>query len=152
MSHEYRHVLVAVDLTKDSHKVLERSLPIAERNGAKLSIMHTLEPLGFAYGGDIPMDLTSIQDQLDDHAKHRLAEIAAPHNVPTENQHVVVGMPDTEIHRFAEENGVDLIVVGSHGRHGFALLLGSTSTGVLHGAKCDVLAVRVGKDGESSDE
>ena len=48
--------------------------------------------------------------------------------------------------------GVDLIVVGSHGRHGFALLLGSTSTGVLRGAQCDVLAVRVGKKGEKSDE
>lgn len=68
--------------------------------------------------------------------------------VAREDQHVVVGMPDTEIHRFADENGVDLIVVGSHGRHGFALLLGSTSTGVLHGAQCDVLAVRVGKESE----
>ena len=142
----YRHILVAVDLTKDSHKILERAVAIAERNnGAKISIMHTLEPLGFAYGGDIPMDLTSIQDQLDEHAKKRLAEIAAPH-VEAADQHVVVGMPDTEIHR------VDLIVVGSHGRHGFALLLGSTSTGVLRGAQCDVLAVRVGKKGEKSDE
>lgn len=147
MSNEYRHVLVAVDLTKDSHSILERALQIADRNHAKLSIMHTLEPLGFAYGGDIPMDLTSIQDQLDDHAKQRLADIADAH-VATADQHVLVGMPDTEIHRFADENDVDLIVVGSHGRHGFALLLGSTSTGVLHGAKCDVLAVRVGMDSD----
>lgn len=148
----YHHILVAVDLTKDSHKVLERAMAIAERNDhAKISIMHTLEPLGFAYGGDIPMDLTSIQDQLDDHAKKRLSEIAASH-VDDINQHVVVGMPDTEIHRFAGDNDVDLIVVGSHGRHGFALLLGSTSTGVLHGAQCDVLAVRVGKKGEETDE
>ncbi|MYL24167.1 universal stress protein [Vreelandella massiliensis] len=148
----YHHILVAVDLTKDSHKVLERAVGISSRNeNAKISIMHTLEPLGFAYGGDIPMDLTSIQDQLDEHAKKRLAEIASSH-VSSENQHVVVGMPDTEIHRFAEENDVDLIVVGSHGRHGFALLLGSTSTGVLHGAECDVLAVRVGKKGEKTDE
>lgn len=147
MSYEYRHILVAVDLTKDSHSVLERAMHIADRNHAKLSIMHTLEPLGFAYGGDIPMDLTSIQDQLDDHAKQRLAEIASP-DVAPEDQHVVVGMPDTEIHRFADEKDVDLIVVGSHGRHGFALLLGSTSTGVLHGAKCDVLAVRVGIDSD----
>lgn len=151
MSNEYRHVLVAVDLTKDSHKVLERGVQIAQRNEAKLSILHTLEPLGFAYGGDIPMDLTSIQDQLDEHAKERLAEIADPH-VDRENQHVLVGMPDSEIHRFSEEEDVDLIVVGSHGRHGFALLLGSTSTGVLHGARCDVLAVRVGKKGEESAE
>ncbi|WNK19205.1 universal stress protein [Halomonas piscis] len=148
----YHHILVAVDLTKDSHKVLERAMAIAERNDhAKISIMHTLEPLGFAYGGDIPMDLTSIQDQLDDHAKKRLSEISASH-VDENNQHVVVGMPDTEIHRFAGDNDVDLIVVGSHGRHGFALLLGSTSTGVLHGAQCDVLAVRVGQKGEESDE
>ncbi|WP_447928603.1 MULTISPECIES: universal stress protein [unclassified Vreelandella] len=148
----YHHILVAVDLTKDSHKVLERAIAVSQRNEhAKISIMHTLEPLGFAYGGDIPMDLTSIQDQLDDHAKKRLAEIAMPHVQP-EDQHVVVGMPDTEIHRFAGDHGVDLIVVGSHGRHGFALLLGSTSTGVLHGAPCDVLAVRVGHKGEQTDE
>ncbi len=45
-----------------------------------------------------------------------------------------------------EEINADLIVVGSHGRHGFALLMGSTANGVLHGARRDVLAVRVGKD------
>jgi len=45
----------------------------------------------------------------------------------------------------ADEQGADLIIVGSHGRHGLALLLGSTANGVLHGAACDVLAVRVGK-------
>lgn len=152
MSHEYRHILVAVDLTKDSGRVLERAMHIAERNkNAKISIIHTLEPLGFAYGGDIPMDLTTIQDQLDEHARERLAEVADAHGIPREDQYVVVGMPDSEIHRFAAEHGVDLIVVGSHGRHGFALLLGSTSTGVLHGAQCDVLAVRVGKEGETDE-
>ena len=43
----------------------------------------------------------------------------------------------------AEELKADLIVVGSHGRHGLALIMGSTANGVLHGAKRDVLAVRV---------
>lgn len=152
MSEHYQHVLVAVDLTRDSGLVLARAIRIARRNqNARVSIIHTLEPLGFAYGGDIPMDLTSIQDQLDGHAKDRLAEIADPLGIPREDQHVVVGMPDAEIHRFAGEHNVDLIVVGSHGRTGFALLLGSTSTGVLHGAKCDVLAVRVGAEGEATE-
>ena len=49
-----------------------------------------------------------------------------------------------------EEAGADIIVVGSHGRHGLALLLGSTANGVLHGASCDVLAVRVGHDDSES--
>jgi universal stress protein A len=42
-------------------------------------------------------------------------------------------------------------VVGSHGRHGLALLLGSTANDVLHGAPCDVLAVKLLKDKQESD-
>ncbi|GLR64293.1 universal stress protein [Marinospirillum insulare] len=146
MSNEYQNILVAIDLSEDSRKVLMRAKEIAARNqDAKLSVVHTLEPLGFAYGGDIPMDLTSIQDQLDSHARTRLKELLDDIDIPEENQHVLVGMPDTETHRLANEKDIDLIVVGSNGRHGFQLLLGSVSTGVLHGAPCDVLAVRVGK-------
>ena len=55
-----------------------------------------------------------------------------------------MGRPEVEIHAKGEELGADLIVVGSHGRYGLALLMGSTANGVLHGATCDVLAVRVG--------
>ena len=43
----------------------------------------------------------------------------------------------------ARQQGVDLIVIGGHGRHGLALLLGSTANAVLHGAPCDGLAVRI---------
>jgi universal stress protein A len=43
----------------------------------------------------------------------------------------------------AKDQDIDLIVVGSHGRHGLALIFGSTSNSVLHGATCDVLAVRI---------
>ncbi|MDR9467853.1 universal stress protein [Marinospirillum sp.] len=147
MSNEYQNILVAIDLSEDSRLVLKRAKEIAARNQeAKLSVVHTLEPLGFAYGGDIPMDLTSIQEQLDEHAHKRMAELIKDFDIPEENQHILVGMPDSETHRLAEENKVDLIVVGSHGRHGLQLLLGSVSSGVLHGAPCDVLAVRVGKD------
>lgn len=146
MSNEYKNILVAIDLSEDSRLVLQKAQAIAARNQqAKLSVVHTLEPLGFAYGGDIPMDLTSIQQQLNDHAHERLAKLLEGIDIPAENRHVLVGMPDTESHRLAIEMGADLIVVGSHGRHGFQLLLGSVSRGVLQDAPCDVLAVRVGK-------
>ncbi|MCY1401873.1 Universal stress protein family protein [compost metagenome] len=59
------------------------------------------------------------------------------------NAHLTYGQPRQEIHNLAKEDGCDLIVVGSHGRHGLALLLGSTANDVLHGAPCDVLAVRL---------
>ncbi|SFB91513.1 universal stress protein A [Marinospirillum celere] len=147
MSNEYKNILVAIDLSEDSRLVLQRAKEIAARNQqAKVSVVHTLEPLGFAYGGDIPMDLTSIQEQLDDHARKRMDELLGEFEIPEENRHILVGMPDSETHRLAEEHQVDLIVVGSHGRHGLQLLLGSVSSGVLHGAPCDVLAVRVGKN------
>jgi universal stress protein A len=56
---------------------------------------------------------------------------------------VALGAPAHEIRAAAEEVGADLIVLGTHGRHGLGLLLGSTANGVLHGATSDVLAVRV---------
>ncbi|WP_416885289.1 universal stress protein [Marinospirillum sp.] len=148
MSQAYQNILVAIDLSDESRLVLERAQEVAQRNQqAKVHVLHTLEPLGFAYGGDIPMDLTSIQEQLDAHARQRLSNLLEGIDIPTERQHILVGMPDTEAHRLAEELNIDLIVVGSHGRHGLQLLLGSVSSGVLHGAPCDVLAVRVGKKG-----
>ena len=143
---EYQHILLATDLSEDSLLLAKRASALAEQNNAKLSLVHTIEPINFAYGGDTPMDLTVIQEQLDDHAHKKVAEFANQFNIPESNQHIVVGLPQNEIHRLARELNVDLIVVGTHGRHGLSLLLGSTSNGVLHGAECDILAVRVGKD------
>jgi len=141
---EYRHILVAVDLTEESRQVTQRAYALKQAFSADLSCVHVIEPLSLAYGGDIPMDLSTIQDQIQDTAKSHLAEFAQSLSISPENQHLIFGRPETEIHALAKEIGADLIVVGSHGRTGLALLLGSTANGVLHGATCDVLAVRVG--------
>lgn len=95
------------------------------------------------------MDISSVQDQIHEQAKRHLGEFAKRHGLPAERGHLIFGRPDSEIHRLADELEADLIVVGSHGRHGLALLLGSTANGVLHGATCDVLAVRVGETASS---
>ena len=141
---EYRHILVADDLTEESRQVTQRACALKQAFSAELSCVHVIEPLSLAYGGDIPMDLSTIQDQIQDTAKSHLAEFAQSLSISPENQHLIFGRPETEIHALAKEIGADLIVVGSHGRTGLALLLGSTANGVLHGATCDVLAVRVG--------
>ncbi|MBU3071238.1 universal stress protein [Aestuariicella sp. G3-2] len=139
----YTHILVSLDLSDESQQVLDRAVTLAKANNAKLSLVHVVEPLTFAYGGDIPVDLTDIQEQLQTQATEQLATLAKPHNIPADAQNIQVGQPVAEIHDLADQLGADLIVVGSHGRKGLALLLGSTANGVLHGAKRDVLAVRV---------
>ena len=141
---DYRRVLVAVDLTDECRRVAKRAGGLA--NAGELHIVHVIEPLSLAYGGDMPMDLSAVQDQIHDQARLHLANFAAEFAIPAERRHLLFGRPESEIHRLAEAQDMDLIVVGSHGRHGLALLLGSTANGVLHGASCDVLAVRVGPD------
>ncbi len=148
----YRRVMLAVDLTEESNFVARRAVALAAACEAELRIVHVIEPLSLAYGGDIPMDLSTVQEQIHDQARSHLAEFAATLNVPEEHQYLIFGRPESEIQRVAEAKGADVIVVGSHGRHGLALLLGSTANGVLHGANCDVLAVRVGEAQMPSEE
>ena len=141
---EYKKIMLAVDLTEESLKVAERATQLVNAFDAELHVVHVIEPLSLAYGGDVPMDLSTVQEQIQDQAAAHLREFSATLNVPETRQHLIFGRPESEIQRTAEEAGADIIVVGSHGRHGLALLLGSTANGVLHGATCDVLAVRVG--------
>ncbi|HBK12645.1 MAG TPA: universal stress protein UspA [Gammaproteobacteria bacterium] len=147
---EYKKIMLAVDLTEESLKVAERATQLVNAFDAELHVVHVIEPLSLAYGGDVPMDLSTVQEQIQDQAAAHLREFSATLNVPETRQHLIFGRPESEIQRTAEEAGADIIVVGSHGRHGLALLLGSTANGVLHGASCDVLAVRVGHDDNES--
>jgi universal stress protein A len=140
----YSHILVAVDLTAECHAVILRAQALADSSQAKLSLINVVEPMAMAFAGDVPMDLSMLQQQQFDQARERVDTFAKTYpQLGPDQCHLVYGQPRQEIHRLAKEQGVDLIVVGSHGRHGLALLLGSTANDVLHGAPCDVLAVRL---------
>jgi universal stress protein A len=139
----YKHILVGLDLSPESNQVTERVKFLFTHTNTKISVCHILEPLSFTYGGDIPVDLSDVQKQLTDQATKRLAIYATELQVEAADQHVILGHPAQEMHGMAASNDIDLIVVGSHGRHGLSLIFGSTSNSVLHGASCDVLAVRI---------
>lgn len=139
----YRHVLVGLDLSAESRQVIGRVEALLAGSDARISLVHVLEPLSFAYGGDIPVDLGQLQINLEAKAREQLQALAATSSLPHPQCHILIGQPANEMHRFARENDVDLAVVGSHGRHGLTLIFGSTANGVLHGATCDVLAVRI---------
>lgn len=139
----YKKILVGLDLSEDSEHVLTKATQIASGFGANITVAHVVEPLTFAYGGDIPIDLSEAQTLMVEQAEKRLAKIASEFDIPPTQCIVSVGHTSSTLHELANDKGMDLIVVGSHGRHGIALLLGSTANGVLKGAECDVLAIRV---------
>lgn len=141
----YQHILIAADFSNHNQLVCEKAQAIAARNQAKLSICHIVEDFpitDFAYEPMISVDI-DMREALLDSAKKQITELANTLEIAAENQWVEFGSPNHDIVRLSEENQVDLIVVGSHGRHGIQLLLGSTANGVLHHSKCDVLAVRL---------
>lgn len=141
----YKKILVAVDLGETSAGVLEKAHELAGAHQAELHVLHAVEPLSITYGGDIPMDFSSIQDEIYEQAREQLERFCGSRGIPESQRHLVIGRPEAEIATTATDINVDLIVVGSHARFGLALLLGSTTDGVLHHAECDVLAVRVKK-------
>ncbi len=147
MSH-YKHILLATDFSDYCTEIADKAKELVETNHAQLSIIHVVDNIPITdatYGPIIPYD-GDITEQIIDAGKVRLAKMANQLNIPENKQWLEIGSPKYEIVRIADENNIDLIIVGSHGRHGFALLLGSVANGILHHAHCDVLAVRIKDD------
>jgi universal stress protein A len=142
----YQNILVAVDLGATTETVIERAAALARDHHAQLHVLHVIEPLTITYGGDIPMDFSAIQEEILGQAKQQLNKLCENLGVAEANRHLVTGRPESEIPAQAKAISGDLIVVGTHARWGLALLLGSTTDGVMHSAECDVLAVKVDVD------
>jgi universal stress protein A len=137
----YKHILFATDLTDETEYVITKVKKMCEFTSAKLSIVHVVEPLpGYSYAY---LGIEDIEGQLLNEARQSMEKLGGRLNVATNSQHVEVGPTKTKILKVADEENADLIVCGSHGRHGLSLLLGSTANAILHGAKCDVLTVRL---------
>ena len=142
---DYQHVLLAVDYTKHSVYVAEKARVLANKYQAKLSVIHVLDNIPMPdtnYGTVIALDQISA-DELLEAEKIKFMELGDQLAIDVVNRWMVWGIPTQEIINIADQEQVDLIIVGSHGRHGLALLLGSTANSVLHHAKCDVMAVRL---------
>ena len=141
----YRRILLAADFSEHGEQVIQRAHDLAKKYNAGLDIVHVVENMPImdsSYGPIVPFDI-DLTDQMVDAAQKRPAEIADRLAIPQDRRWVEIGSPKVEIIRIAKEQQVDLIVIGSHGRHGIGLLLGSTAASVIHHAECDVLAVRL---------
>jgi len=164
----YNNILVAIDLEGGSEQVLAKAAELAggdcqcdcdgncscscschqKSNVFLLNVGHFPVPTyagvygGGAYGGpEYYIDFNDVRDNL----MPKLDAMAEDHKLQRATVVVEFGRPADLIVEVAERENIDLIILGSHGKHGVALLLGSTADGVLHHAECDVLAVRIKK-------
>ena len=93
----YQNILVAVDLGATTETVIQRAASLASQNNAQLHVLHVIEPLAITYGGDIPMDFSAIQEEIQGQAKEQLDKLCATFSVSESNRHLVTGRPESEI-------------------------------------------------------
>ena len=137
-----KNILVPTDFSKISHKALEYAVPIAKQFGARITMLHVIEPLPY------PVDLTyvplgegfpiqPIEEDLNALAK-RMVEPQLLKEVL-----VRVGPAYEEITNVARDCEADLIVITTHGRTGIRhVVMGSTAERVVRHSPCPVLVVR----------
>lgn len=143
----YRHVLVPIDGSPLSERALRYAIPIAERHGARLTLLHVSSPIlsGIA-GGGAPVRDASLGAEWaaeDRRAVERIAKRARKETALTVDVVYRSGRPAAEIAAFAGEQDVGLVVLCTHGRGGFERLwLGSVADALLRHLTVPMLLIR----------
>jgi nucleotide-binding universal stress UspA family protein len=136
-----KNILYATDFSSHSNQAYFHAVALAEGQGARLTILHVCQARKVIMGMIPAVDAES-QDV--DYWRRQLEQIR-PVNDGIEVRHVLLeGNPAGEIVRYATEHGVDLIIMGTHGRTGMErFLMGSVAEQVARGAPCSVLVVKI---------
>ena len=139
----YKKLLVLLDLSEDSEQVAIAGRDLAAHSNASVVVLHVVEFVPVEPLGESLMPTVQIEDELMNRSRARLEEFIARLGLTNTTGRVEAGNTKSEILRVAEEEKVDLIILGSRERHGLAILVNFTEDTVLHAAHCDVLAVRL---------
>ena len=133
-------ILYPTDFSSYSNQAYFHAIALAENHGANLTVLFVQSPERSAAGlaGDEPYSRSYWRNQL---------EQIRPTNTDIPVRHVILqGDPAEEIVRYGRDAGMDLIVMGTHGRTGVErLLMGSVAERVLRDASCSVLVVKLPK-------
>lgn len=140
-----RTILVPVDFSGHTAKALAYARAFAGQFGARLVLMHVVEPTVVPDNfGVIPPAYDEMNGLLQGVANERLEALADGDRKTGRAETVVrVGRPSWEIVGLARERKVDMIILATHGYTGIKhVLLGSTAEQVVRHAPCPVLTVR----------
>jgi universal stress protein A len=143
-----RKVLYCADFSENSAAARMCAIEYAKTFRATLTILHVVNSrlLGYPTLADrLPLDMALLQQNIEEGVKEELELLASDcrRDLDDVEGHYRTGAPAEEIVRFAKEESVDLIVMGTHGWGGLRLLVvGSTAENVLRTAACPVLTVK----------
>jgi nucleotide-binding universal stress UspA family protein len=145
MAELFKKILIATDGSKRTQNAVEMGLKIAKEQRSRVYAVYVVDTVTFT---SIPMDVTweNMYQLLKDEGEEAVKAVkdSAP-DVDVET-HVLEGNPAVEITKFAGDNGVDLIVMGTLGKSGIdRILLGSTAEKVIRIANCPVLVIKSDK-------
>lgn len=137
-----KRILIAHDGSKSSEKALKKAFQIAETFGSSLTVLSVIPELYLTELMEI--DRARILDTMTKETMEMMEKIKAKSKHPKSLKTVIKqGDPADEILNAAEKMRADVIITGSHGRHGAQrFLLGSVSSKIVDHADCDVLVVK----------
>jgi nucleotide-binding universal stress UspA family protein len=142
-------ILVATDFSDPSNAALGYGRELARTFGATLTVVHVVDDLmsrNYGIDGGMVLSDPALQRQLEADARRQVDNAVRREPFALLNASglvLVSNSPSTAIVQCAHQCGSDLIVMGTHGRSGFAhLLMGSVAERVVQTAPCPVLTVR----------
>ncbi|PVX38816.1 universal stress protein A [Pasteurella langaaensis DSM 22999] len=135
----YKHVLVAVDLSDESDFLLKKAVGVAQRHGAKLSIIHVDVNFSDLYTGLIDVNMSSMQDRISSETQQALVQLAENAGYPISEKLSGSGDLGQVLSDAIEQYDVDLLVTGHH--QDFWSKLMSSTRQVMNTIKIDMLVV-----------
>ena len=139
-----KNVLFATDFSPISEAAMPYATAICRRFGSTLHVVHVLSDTSLLMmsGGVDYVSMGTLYEDAHTEAKEKLEQLAECFEGIPHKSHVRHGQVWKNLERIIEENQIDLIVVGTHGRGGIGkLLLGSVAEDILRHASCPVLTV-----------
>ena len=142
-----KRILVPTDFSEPSQDALAYAKGLASAFGSSLHVLHVLEDLAaHAWTTEVYVAaLPGVHEEMERQATERLGELLSEEEKRKYDAKLVLrtGSAFVEVVRHAREEGIDLIVMGTHGRGAIAhMLLGSVAERVVRKAPCPVLTVR----------
>ena len=144
---QLRKILFPTDFSDSAKHALGYATSFAAEYKAEITLMHVVETLAVGYASDLfPVPMADVFQEISGFARTEIQKLAAElrERGLVVHEKVVQGKPSAEIVRVAQEDGMDLIVLGTHGKGMLdQALFGSTMERVLRKAPCPVLTCRL---------